>query len=1514
MRNQNIYTSALTRGMVAAAPANSKPLGTALGTYYGTNDLVQRAFVIYVKNPTGTMKAFRLTIESPPEHGSASFLEFGDLSSLDVAIAGYSTIARTVFVYSTNLDDTVTIRVSEIDWSGVEVPDGLTGEVVLNGDPTNPQIPADTDEIHNPNIVNPNIVNWAEVPSPNIVNPNIVNPNIVNPNIVNPNIVNPNIVNPNIVNPNIVNPNIVNPNIVNPNIVNPNIVNPNIVNPNIVNESLEDAAVYDVSCTVVNDGNTTTSYTLKTFSKDACPNDVYLQLLVFKVYYTAAADEDGGSGDAACLLKEERHHELLLNVVNPNIVNPNIVNPNIVNPNIVNESIENATFALAPGEEADVMVRIIQPNASQTLMVQTDMGTYEAFDIEKFAESIGFAATSQSVNTKEAREDGVFVPPATASKLIIGTSSLPDGVVGTYYSTTLTAYGGTEPYSWTLNSGELPAGLVLGSMGTISGTPTAAGLYYFIVRVDDGGGDFDTQRYSIYVDDDGVADSLTITTTSLPSGVLDCWYGATLEAIGGVWPRTWTLSSGKLPSGLSLDSDGVISGTIRAESGIYTFVVKVTDRMGTSDTQELSITVNLNTGTYVTISGTVYDESTGYPLDGVVMRGLPNTPVTDLYGFYQDSVPENWSGTVIPFKSGHSFDPESREYIHVSSNTSNQNYNDAGGIPAQIRVETAPDGTGAVVPAQNIPAGSSITVYAIARDPGGYFIENVAADSWSLVNIAGGVDDGDLSPSEDMKSALFTGNNPGSAQIRASKAGYTSVDSGVLTVTLEAWVARYNGPGNVDDESTAIAVDALGNVYVTGYSGGNDTSADYATIKYNNSGTEQWVARYNGPANDGDDAQAIAVDALGNVYVTGSSLGSGTGRDIATIKYNGSGVEQWVARYNSPGNGDDHGAAIAVDASGNVYVTGGRRGTEGSYYIVDIVTIKYDCLGEEQWIAQYNGPGNFVDHGNAIAIDSSGNVYVTGQSAGSETSGDCVTIKYDRSGEELWVSRYNGPGNSYDGAEAINIDSAGNVYVTGYSFGSGTDDDYVTIKYNNSGVEQWVARYNGPANGLDNAQSIGVDPLGNVYVTGYSLGSETNYDWATVKYDNQGVEQWVTRHNGPANYRDFGLAIAVNPLGHSYVTGISAGIGTFSDLATIKYGGSGDEQWAARYSGPENDYDGGRAIALDGLGNVFVTGNIDGAGGTPTTDFVSIKYVQSFPTALIISTEAMDVGYVGISYAKAIWAFGGSGSRTWFLGEEAILPPGLVLGSSTGIISGTPTSPGTYNFSVQVIDGLLVASRSLSITINTTVLPEGLVAYYPFNGNAHDVSGNGNHGIVDGATLTIDRFDSLNSAYNFDGVDDGIIIPNSTTLSVDNFQAGYTITAWVRLTTLPSSYEVIVEKGNFAFCLRTGGHHQYEACHNSNGVSGCLTTGFNVSPGVWSSIAVTWNAATGDWKMYLNGSPGSYTGKMYSLGATPEDGMIAIGRDSSQNRWYFNGIIDDVRIFNRALSASEIAALYDTEK
>jgi len=480
---------------------------------------------------------------------------------------------------------------------------------------------------------------------------------------------------------------------------------------------------------------------------------------------------------------------------------------------------------------------------------------------------------------------------------------------------------------------------------------------------------------------------------------------------------------------------------------------------------------------------------------------------------------------------------------------------------------------------------------------------------------------------------------------------------------VQQWVARYNGTGDFRDYGNAITIDSAGNIYIVGESEGSGTMLDYATIKYNNSGVEEWVARYEGPGGRIDEAKAIAVDSSGNVYITGDSLNQQDYRwehsDFATVKYSRSGIQQWAVRYDY---NMDFANAIAINSSGNVYVTGYSGEGSAEFTVYDYTTIKYDSSGVEQWVAVYNGPGNGWDQANAIALDNSGNVYVTGYSGGSESwsdyatikynnagvgqwvaryngdanepdwanaialdnSGnvyitgastetyphtvDYLTIKYNNAGAKQWANRYNGPGNDYDKARAISVDGSGNVYVTGYSIGSGTAKDFATVKYGNSGFSQWVARYNGPGNGDDEANAMVMDDSGNIYVTGYSTGSGTFKDYTTIKYNSEGIEQWVDRYNGPGNYEDYAYAIVADSLGNVYVTGESIGSGTAYDYTTIKYSDAGIEEWVMRYDGLGNNDDKANAIALDSSGNVYVTGSSIGSG--TGIDYVTIKYSQ----------------------------------------------------------------------------------------------------------------------------------------------------------------------------------------------------------------------------------------------------------------------------------------------------------------
>jgi hypothetical protein len=435
----------------------------------------------------------------------------------------------------------------------------------------------------------------------------------------------------------------------------------------------------------------------------------------------------------------------------------------------------------------------------------------------------------------------------------------------------------------------------------------------------------------------------------------------------------------------------------------------------------------------------------------------------------------------------------------------------------------------------------------------------------------------------------------------------------------QEWAARYFGSGLA--ELTGLVLDGSGNVYVTGYCNKHDTDYDYITIKYDSQGNQLWLDRYNGPADSNDRPADIAIDQEGNVYVTGLSVGVGSWGDYLTIKYDPDGNQVWTARYNGPDPPDfqviaraDHAKALVVDSNGNVYVTGESVGfhNDGDY---DFLTVKYDVNGNQLWVQRHSGAGylkpdgyrDYYDCAHDIALDSAGNVYITGESAGEGTLRDYLTIKYSSSGTQLWTRRYHGPDSeSYDIANALALDDSGNVCVTGTS-GPKWSGGLTTVKYDPNGNLLWAAvRANSGSeydDGVGNA--IATDAGGNVYVTGHVCTySHGDHDWVTVKYDTHGTELWLQNYKGPHDGESSGNALVLDDMNNVYVAGNIEGSVTDNDYAVLKYDSSGNSQWVLRYDGPTTRSDIASTLAVDG-DVIYVAGTSQ---GPATNDYATVKY------------------------------------------------------------------------------------------------------------------------------------------------------------------------------------------------------------------------------------------------------------------------------------------------------------------
>jgi uncharacterized protein (DUF2249 family) len=495
------------------------------------------------------------------------------------------------------------------------------------------------------------------------------------------------------------------------------------------------------------------------------------------------------------------------------------------------------------------------------------------------------------------------------------------------------------------------------------------------------------------------------------------------------------------------------------------------------------------------------------------------------------------------------------------------------------------------------------------------------------------------------------------------------------------WANSIGGTGS--ETGSAIAVDATGNSFITGnFAGTADFDPDAGTQNLTSAGsTEIFLAKYDVSGNytwakaiggaNADESRSIAIDASGNSFITGYFTTSADFDPSVSIQtLTGTGVEVFMARYDATGNYvwaknvggslSEIGYKISLDASGNILAGG---------LFMDVVdfdpgagTVSRDANAGNYngFLLQLNNSGDYVsllsiggypntalnDQGKSIKIDAAGNTYITGgfngtidfdpgagtQNLTSAGSSDIFIAKYDASGNYVWAK--NLAGTSEDVALNLSLDGSGNIFITGYfnntvDFDPGPGTQNLTsaggyegflAKYDADGNYIWAIKIGGSTN--DYSYAVGVDALGNSYITGFfstvadfdpgaavvNLAASGGNDIFLAKYDAAGNYVWAKRMGGGSN--DQSTYMAVDAAGSSYITGYFAGTVDFdpdagtaniasagsNDIFMAKYDASGNYVWAKRMGGVSLDDPYG--IALDGTGNIYLAGGFLG-----TADF-----------------------------------------------------------------------------------------------------------------------------------------------------------------------------------------------------------------------------------------------------------------------------------------------------------------------
>ncbi len=407
----------------------------------------------------------------------------------------------------------------------------------------------------------------------------------------------------------------------------------------------------------------------------------------------------------------------------------------------------------------------------------------------------------------------------------------------------------------------------------------------------------------------------------------------------------------------------------------------------------------------------------------------------------------------------------------------------------------------------------------------------------------------------------------------------------------------------IDYQRTVVRTKLLGGAtyyYTVGSSINASGNYDMYVSKMNSGGTLLWSQVYNGAGNGNDYATDVQIDAVGNVYVAGTFFKDATDSSNAiVIKYNTAGAHKWTKTFNGAGSRHDVFAALQVAGNAVVAVGSAWQGTTNKY---DMLAVRYDSSGNQVWSQTWDYMGLFDIATNLY--NSGTKIYIAGGAQSATTTYKYAVVSLKASDGSIQSSTVTGgTAFGFDQVTDMQMDATGNIFITGGALDVSTLYDYRTVKLDTALNILWSVTYNGAANLNDVASSLYLDSLGNVIVTGYTTTTSQSKNYATVKYNSSGTQQWVATYNGATNGNDSATAVVAKGT-DIYVTGASFNGGNF-DYYTIKYNGSGTQIWAISWNSSGNKSDRPTSIAIDTDRGVIVTGQTKHSG---SYSYNTVKY------------------------------------------------------------------------------------------------------------------------------------------------------------------------------------------------------------------------------------------------------------------------------------------------------------------